>query len=150
MGTRILRQLILMSLVGNLIFGVAGATEHQQSEPDVIKVGGTYRVHAIKGSPNDQFTVVFRAVEASGDFDELVLVTDHVNFTVRKGAEVRLSAEVLKKYNDYAEVSQVVIFMPSPQGGVPVWMLSARSRAKDLRGTSYLKMHAPTTDYQIF
>lgn len=139
----------LLVMLG-VIFASITSASATDMDSKALKVGGTYRVYAIDQDDSNQFRVEFRAIAPSGEFDRLVLHTDHINFSVRKGAEVRLSAEVLEKQASYAEVSQVVIFMPSPQGAVPVWMLSSKNKGRDLRGTKYLKMHAPTTDYQIF
>jgi len=115
----------------------------------VVKVGGTYEVVSIERNKNNFFEIIFKSISPSGSFDELKLESDHVHFSVRKGQEIRLSAEVIKTDGAKAEVSQVLLFLPHPQGVTPVWMLSRKNIGGDLRGSKYIEMHAPQSDYSI-
>ncbi len=117
------------------------------SEP--IKIGGSYEVTSIERRQDDFFEIIFKSVSPSGKFDELKLESDHVHFSVRKGQKIRLSAEVIKVDGPRAEVSQVLLFLPHVQGVTPVWMLSRKNSNRELRGSKYIDMHAPQSDYRI-
>ena len=129
--------------------GAVAAKAKAASAPKVLRVGGDYQVAAIDQAPNGTFTVEFKALKQTGRFDLLRLTSDHVHVAVRLGQTLRLSAEVIATTGPAAEVTQLVIFFPSPQGRVPVWLLSSRLPAGDLTATRYLEMHAPLTDYRI-
>mgnify|MGYP005724812265 CR=1 FL=1 len=68
---------------------------------------------------------------------------------MKKGEQLRLSAEILKVQGEAAEVAQVVLFLPSRAGRVPVWLLSNRVPHRELRSSKYLEMHVPLNDYII-
>jgi hypothetical protein len=102
------------------------------------------------GLADDSFVIEFRSERSSGRFDTLILQSDHVHVGLKLGSTIRLSAEIAAEHGGLAEVSQVVLFLPSRQGPTPVWLLSKNAQAKDLRAAPYIKMHAPQTDYQMF
>lgn len=116
---------------------------------EVLKVGGDYTVSAIEKLSEHAFRVEFKAVTPTGHFDTLRLESDHVHVAVRQGETLRLSAEILSEQGPIAEVAQVVLFLPSVQGRVPVWLLSNKAPAGELKATKYLEMHVPLTDYVV-
>lgn len=49
------------------------------------------------------------------------------------------------------EAMQILVFLSDEQGGSPVWLLSKRNRKMiDFSQGSFLRMHAPASDYLIF
>jgi len=117
--------------------------------PKILRVGGDYTVSSIDKAGEGAFKIEFKAVTPSGRFDTLKLESDHVHVAVRVGQKIRLSAEILAEAGPSAEVSQLVLFLENPQGPVPVWLLSNKAPAGELRGSRYLEMHAPMNDYQV-
>ncbi len=148
---QVLSRIALVCLVSAMFNNLALAEEPAkvvQEKP--IRVGGLYIVRQIERLQLGYYQIKFESVDQTGKFDRLILETDHVNFAVRKGSEVRLSAEVLSSKGAEAEIAQVVIFLPGTQGPTPVWMLSRKDSSGELRGSRFLEMHAPSTDYQVF
>jgi len=137
---------IYVTLITLFLFSVTG---HAEEPNKVVKVGGTYEVVSIERNKDNFFEIIFKSISPSGKFDELKLESDHVHFSIRKGQEIRLSAEVIKTDGPKAEVSQVLLFLPHPQGVTPVWLLSRKNNGGDLRGAKYIEMHAPQSDYSI-
>ena len=89
--------------------------------------------------------------QLSGKFDRLRLRTDHVNLAVEKGKVLKLSAEVDRVQSDgVVKVKQMVIFIPSAQGNIPVWLMSKSEGKPNFKREKYLKMHAPNSDYTVF
>lgn len=113
------------------------------------KIGGDYRVSSIRKKGDDHFVVEFTSVHKTGKYDVLFLESDHLNVAVEEGKTLRLSAEILKEGKKKTEVSQVLLFLPHGETHVPVWLLSRNAPDKDLRGSRYIEMHAPTSDYLI-
>jgi len=140
------------SVIGIWLLGFAiSTTQVLAEEPsEILRVGGDYRVAMIEQMDSGSFRVEFHADQTTGKFDVLVLETDHVNYAVRENEVIRISAEVISVHDEIAEVAQVLLFLPSAQGYVPVWLLSRKGSAFDLRGSRYIEMHAPSSDYQIF
>jgi hypothetical protein len=124
------------------------ADQSQQSAP--LRVGGTYLVKKIQQSDNGQFKIIFESPEPTGKYDRLILETDHVHVAVTEGATIRLSAEIADEKGKQANVSQVLLYLPNPQGDVPVFLLSRKRLPSELGAAPYLKMHNPTADYLIF
>jgi hypothetical protein len=114
-----------------------------------IRVGGNYVVKSVEKRGDNSFVVNFKAEVTSGTFDELQLESDHVHVAVKVGRILRLSAEVLKTNGPTAEISQVVLFFPNVEGHVPVWLMSNKYPASDLKASRYLEMHAPNNDFMI-
>jgi hypothetical protein len=114
-----------------------------------LRVGGDYQVSEIDRIRDDEFKIVFKAVTQTGKYDTLVLVSDHVNMKVEKGQVLRLSAEVGKEDGATAEVTQVLLFLPNGNTHVPMWMLSKHFPGRELRGSRYIEMHSPTSDYIV-
>lgn len=115
----------------------------------VKRIGGDFLVEKIEGLSDGGFRVQFQHVEKSRA-KTLVLISDHVHMGVQEGQLLRLSAEVLSQQDDYIEVSQVLLFMPSNYGQTPVWMLSRKQAQLQLSGARLIEMHAPAADYTIF
>jgi len=126
----------------------APASESPRPTHNVERVGGTYVVSAID-RVDAGFRVKFNAVAPSGNFDEITLDSPHVHVGVKVGQQLRISAEVIGGDLKVAEATQVLVFLPTQRGEVPVWMLSSKQNAGDLGGARYLEMHAPQTDYTI-
>jgi hypothetical protein len=126
----------------------APASEKPRPSHNVERVGGTYIVSAID-KVEAGFQVKFTAAAPSGSFDEIILESPHVHVGVKVGQQLRISAEVIGGDMKVAEATQVLVFLPTQRGEVPVWMLSSKRTAGDLRGARYLEMHAPETDYTI-
>jgi hypothetical protein len=126
----------------------------QQGTQRMERVGGDYRLADISGKcsgqiPGPCFKMTFMAVRKTGRFDELVLESNHVNFGVRKGDRIRLSAEIAVDRGPRAEVSQVVLFRDGNNPAPPVWMLSRKHKAGRGPAARYLEMHVPQTDYRV-
>ena len=117
----------------------------------VTRVAGNYKVSGIKSLKGGQVQIDFTAVNPTGSFDRLTLVSDHVHMGIKSKDTLRLSAEVVEpKPKGVSPVSQVLVFLPSRQGSTPVWLLSRRHPPKGLSGAKLLEMHAPSADFQIF
>ena len=130
----------------------AHAVEVEQvpGEGKFLRVGGDYKVTSIdRNEKTNHFLVKFESLQPSGKFDVLNLESDHVHVAVKVGQSVRLSAEILTEAGATAEVAQVVLFFQGQDGRVPIWLMSTKSPAGDLRATSYLKMHVPSTDFLV-
>lgn len=121
------------------------------SKSSFKRVGGNYSVREIKKKKNST-VITFEAEVKNGRADYIVLEADHVHVGVREGQNLRISAEVeWKSGGDSVKVkaTQVLLFLPKKGGAVPVWLLSKKGRSNDLRGSSYLKMHNPQSDFVI-
>jgi hypothetical protein len=139
-------------VIACLIFAFAwlsAAAGPAPKQPDVLRVGGDYKVDSVERLDERTFRVVFTAVKATGRYDTLRLDSDHVHVAVRVGQVVRLSAEILAERGAAADVAQMVVFLPSAQGREPVWLLSNKAPVRELRATKYLEMHSPMTDYMV-
>jgi len=55
-----------------------------------------------------------------------------------------------KDRKEYFEAMQVLVFLKRKHGKSPVWMISKDKKGIDLRGSSFLKMHSPASDFIIF
>jgi hypothetical protein len=122
---------------------------NDQSAGKMERVGGTYLVTAINKIADNAFQIEFKSTVPSGHFDILRLESDHVHMAVKIGQRIRLSAEILAVDGAVAEVSQVLLFLNTQQGRVPVWLLSNKAKEGSLRAAEYLEMHVPATDYII-
>jgi hypothetical protein len=126
----------------------------KQKTSRMERVGGDYRLAAISSkcsgrSSGPCFKMTFSAIKKTGRFDELVLESNHVNFDVRKGDRLRLSAEIAVDRGRTAEVSQLVLFRDEMAGALPVWMLSRKHKAGPAPAARYLEMHVPQTDFRV-
>lgn len=124
-----------------------------QEVAEELRVGGDYRVESISRSGSGGFEIIFTAQEPSGRFDRLIFRTDHVHLGIENGQVLRISADINRTANPAeAEIAQLVLFLKSPEGPTPVWMLSRdlapAAGAERLKG--YLKMHAPQSDFMVF
>lgn len=135
---------MMKSLIAIFAALLVSAVAH--AEP--LRVGGDYKVTAID-KRDGAFVVEFKSTVPSGKYDVLRLESDHVHVAVKVGQEIRLSAEILSEKGNAAEVSQMVIFLPSVQGHVPVWLLSNKAPASAHPSSKYLEMHNPLNDYVI-
>ena len=122
-----------------------------QGISEVKKVAGDYIVSSLKASSGGNIKITFDAVNKSGRYDKLILISDHVHMSIRGSDKVRISAEVVGTDADGSSiVSQVLVFLPSVQGPVPVWMLSRTHPPQRFSGARLLEMHAPSADYLVF
>jgi hypothetical protein len=133
-----------------LVNGGISSTAEESTTSAPLRVGGTYLVKKIQQSENSQFKIIFESPEPTGKFDRLILETDHVHVAVTEGASIRLSAEIAEEKGKQASVSQVLLYLPNPQGDVPVFLLSRKRSTNELGAAPYLKMHNPMADYLIF
>ncbi|MBF0440777.1 MAG: hypothetical protein HQK54_02620 [Oligoflexales bacterium] len=140
--------LILLSISSLIAVGAKGSNDGKQDS--VKRVGGIYRVSSINKMSEGSYRIEFSSVTKTGRYDVLFLESDHVHVGLDEGAELRLSAEVIEDKGSYAEVGQVLLFFPSGDTYIPVWLLSKKISNFELRGSKYLEMHAPTSDYLIF
>lgn len=115
----------------------------------LIRVGGNYTVFDIRRTDKGTFQIEFHAEQPSGKYGVITLESDHVHVAVTKGQKLRISAEIGKVSEGVAEATQVLVFVPNIRGPMPVWLLSSRSKGLDLRGSKYLEMHAPLSDYNV-
>lgn len=132
----------------------SGDIEPRTEEPSaeelvLMRVGGDYKVASIEKLERG-FKLVFESTEKTGEADYITLISDHVHFGIEKHAKVRISAEVKSTGEHTAEAYQVLVYLPAPEGFLPVWLLSQKSRGFEKGKTNYLKMHAPQSDYMIF
>jgi hypothetical protein len=113
------------------------------------RIGGNFTVTRISKLSRGGFSVDFKAAEGTPKISKLHLESDHINAGLTEGDTLRLSADVLAKRGDTAEIGQVVVFLPGRVGPTPVWMLS--NKAANLTPPAKLiEMHAPATDYAVF
>lgn len=119
------------------------------ADVEPLRVGGDYKVTSVEKVRDGAFVVEFNSTTPSGKYDVLRLESDHVHVAVKVGQQIRLSAEILSEKGNTAEVSQMVIFLPSAQGHVPVWLLSKKAPAQDHPAAKYIEMHNPLNDYVI-
>ena len=118
------------------------------------RIGGDYRLKEISNNCSGQkqtacFRLVFEALKMTGRFDVLLLESSHVNVGVKKGDQVRLSAEIAEDHGKSAEVSQVVLFDDSGKSRPPAWMLSSKHKASPGPAARYIDMHVPQTDFLV-
>lgn len=142
---------MILGLVAALLLAGGARAEQEQidAEGKFVRVGGNYIVSSVQQKNDNSFLVTFKAEVTSGKFDELRLESDHVHVAVKVGRTLRLSAEVLAAKGPAAEVSQVVLFFPNADSHVPVWLMSNKFPARDLKASRYLEMHAPINDFMI-
>jgi hypothetical protein len=142
---------MLLGLAAALLLANGSKAEEMATDAEgkFVRVGGNYVVAAVKQENDNTFLVTFKAEVASGKFDELRLASDHVHVAVKVGKTLRLSAEVVSTSGPVAEISQVVLFFPSAESHVPVWLMSNKFPARDLKASRYLEMHAPINDFMI-
>ena len=150
----LLASAILFSMIyGTQIFSEtnnAASTEIAAEDVQLQKVGGDYVVEKIEKQASG-FFIKFVAKNLTGEADVIELHSDHVHFGVTEGSTLRLSAEVSKtKSKEVVQAAQVLLYLPAPEGFLPVWLLSKNSRGFEKGSTSYLKMHAPQSDYMVF
>ena len=113
-------------------------------QPVLLRIGGDFLIKSIE-SQKSSYAVIFSSVDGGKD---LILHTDHVHAGLQKGSKIRLSAEVVSE-GALLEVNQVMLFLPSPEGVKPVWMLSKNFKGGDAP-TRYIEMHDPQSDYILF
>lgn len=148
---------LLGAVCGPQTSGIAAEAKKDQAAvapldskaPKVERIGGTFVVTSIKPLKGSGFRVIFHAKEGSPRFKTLVLESPHVHMSLTEGASLRLSADVISTTGDTAEISQVVVFIPSRNGNTPVWMLSKRA-VDPVPPAKLLEMHDPHNDYQVF
>lgn len=149
--------IFLMSLFAHVSTAVEAddvLSEIEKQENEVMslqKVGGDYKVEKIEKNPNG-FQIHFSSIQKTGTADRIVLQSDHVHFGLDVGSEVRLSADVrsISDDNTIVEAYQVLLYLPAPEGFLPVWLLSSKSRGFEKGSVNYLKMHAPQSDFMVF
>ena len=136
----------------------AFAVSEQKDEQDVnrfddsstmTRVGGNYLVKEIKRTKKGSLLVTFESVVKNGKADFIRLDSDHIHVGVEEGQTLRISAEISKGAGKIVDANQILLFLPRAEGPVPVWLLSKKGRKGSLRGSSYLKMHDPKSDYVI-
>lgn len=144
----------------DLVGDVESEQESEQeieTEPYVVtRVGGDYEVTEVNKTAGG-FETVFEAKTKTGSADTIVLSSAHVHMSVEKGKTLRISAEIARHHRDAnqtlpaaVEARQVLVFLPAPEGYLPVWLLSRRSMGFEKGPTNYLKMHSPQSDYLVF
>ena len=147
------RQLFTLAIAFSSLSLFAEATREiriEKSSPaKALRVGGSYKVSAIEKKADGLYHIEFTSLVRSGVFDRIVLVSDHVHVRVEKGAEIRISAEIAKGHGEWAEASQVLLFLPVGDTTQKIWMLSANSTFDRLNGSRYLEMHSPASDYSV-
>lgn len=119
------------------------------SEVKLSRVGGDYTIEAID-KVKDGFKIEFEAMQKTGSADKVVLFSDHVHFGLEVGAQIRISAEIINGNRSTVEAQQVLVFLPAPEGYLPVWLLSSKKKTFKRLKSGYLKMHAPQADYMVF
>ncbi len=143
----------LLVLFLTLCSSVAVAVESPKAETiegtSILRVGGDYNVASVAKVGDRSFVVEFKSEKPTGRFDTLRLESDHVHVAVKVGQKIRLSAEILTEKGTVAEVAQVVVFLPTHDSHVPVWLLSNKAPNHDLRATKFLEMHDPQTDFTV-
>jgi len=115
----------------------------------VERVGGQFRLVSIERLGEKDFRIKFESEPKTGKHDYLVLRSDHLHLAMQEGQVLRLSAEVIRDRGSELEVTQVLLFLPSGQGTVPIWLLSSQHVPQEFRGARWLDMHAPQADYLI-
>ncbi len=115
----------------------------------VERIGGQFRIVSIEHLGEKDFRIKFESEPKTGKHDYLVLRSDHLHLAMQEGQVLRLSAEVIRDRGSELEVTQVLLFLPSGQGTVPIWLLSSQHVPQEFRGARWLEMHAPQADYLI-
>lgn len=143
MKSGLLIRIFLLVMIGSGVAALAA------EEPKLERIGGNFTVTKIQKLPKGGFSVDFKSSDGKPSVSRLHLESDHINAGLTEGDTLRLSAEVLSKKGDSAEISQVVVFLPGRSGPTPVWMLSKKSGSL-LPPAKLIEMHAPSTDYAVF
>jgi hypothetical protein len=127
-----------------------GLSDVQAQQGEVTRIAGDYRVAEIQPiHQGNSFRITF-VHEAGEPYERLILESDHIHVGIEQGQTIRLAAEVLEEHEKYAEIAQVLLFLPTDYGQTPVWMLSRKKPSLELRGAPLIEMHAPAADYAIF
>ncbi len=114
------------------------------------RVSGLYKLDRVEKKVDNEYVLHFTAETKDGVHDQLVLNSEGMNVKIAEGQVIKLSAEVIASSAKEHEITQVLIFMPSPEYGLtPVWMLSRTHETREIRGARWLEMHAPQADYQV-
>lgn len=116
----------------------------------IKRVSGNYEVFSIVKKAEGEFEITFKSEIKTGRFDTIFLNADHVYIAIEEGASFRISAEILADNGSRAEASQILVYLPSNDTHIPVWLLSRRANLKSLEGVKFIKMHAPSSDYLVF
>jgi hypothetical protein len=125
-----------------------GLEQSEQESGRFERVGGTFLVSKIEKIKSGGFRVIFEAKSGKPKFQRLILETSHIHISVSEGQEIRLSAEIISQQGSTADVSQMVVYLPSRVGDTPVWLLSKHAPSSRAPA-KLLEMHAPSTDYQV-
>lgn len=110
------------------------------------RVGGDFKITKIEHIDSG-FKVKFFNPEHS-KIQTVILLSDHIHAGIKEGETVRISADIQRVDGSTGYASQILLFVPSSQGKIPVWITARDSRLEINR--DFLKMHAPTNDYMIF
>ncbi len=156
-----MRTIILVISMGLLLTPTkifAGQTSLTGTSPNTVeadsvgkteRVGGTYIVESVQTAKTGGFRVEFRSELETGKFDRIRLESPNVHVSVKEGQKFRISAEIVDvDAAGVAQASQVLVFLPSVRGPIPVWMLS--NKGGSLEAARYLEMNVPLTDYWFF
>ena len=81
--------------------------------------------------------------------EKLWLDTGHLYSGIKVGDVLDLQYSGFKTPSG-VEAMQVLVLLSDQQGGSPVWLLSKHRRMINFSQSSYLRMHAPSSDYQIY
>lgn len=145
-----LRLVLSLGMALGFFSGVGiSETKSIKASAKVLRIGGQYRITHIDKLGTDNFRIRFQSEPLTGKHDHLVLISDHVHFSLEEGQVLRLSAEVMEEKATELEVTQVLLFLPNDHGFTPVWLLSSQFVTRDFHGARWLEMHAPQSDFLI-
>jgi hypothetical protein len=130
-----------------LILWTLSATATEQ------RIGGDYTLKSIEAIKQG-YRLDFTSVVKTDHFNDIFIETDHVRFDMVQGQTYRISAEIpqtknTKSLDKATAVSQLMVYLPQPQGPTPVWILSTGYQG-ELKGAKLLEMHNPSSDFMVF
>ncbi len=117
----------------------------------LLRVGGEFKVKSIHQTADRGFTITFASTDRTAQVQEIRLTSAYLHVSVEEGKVVRLSAEVAARRGRVVEADQVLLFLPTANSYLPVWLLSRTAPALSaLKGAKYIDMHAPQSDFLLF
>ena len=136
----------LLMLASLLLLGAQNNTSTK-----LVRVGGEFKVKSIQKTQDHSFVVTFASTDSQAKVQEIKLESTYLHVSVEEGKVLRLSAEVASQQGRVVEAKQILLFLPTANSYLPVWLLSRSAPAlSDLKGAKYIDMHAPQSDFLLF
>lgn len=121
------------------------------TKPKLVRVGGEFKVKSIQKTADRNFVITFASTDNKAKVQEIILESAYLHVSVEEGKVLRLSAEVAAQRGRVVEARQILLFLPTANSYLPVWLLSRSAPAlSDFKGAKYIDMHAPQSDFLLF